>query len=371
MAVVTEVAAIPVEVDIAHLDDGGIAPYESNHDVVESRERMLIRLETDSGAVGWGEFLVTLESPAATKAIVESVVAPELVGRRVGEIRAFLDAFYFPYVRIDAVLGGVEMAMWDALGQELGTPVHQLLGGGTRDSVPVAFCLGILDPDEAATHARRARDRGFETLKTKAGADWAGDVDRLAAMYDAVDGELAFRLDPNQGWSAHETVRAASTLEEAGVYLEYLEQPMRVGTVEEYRQLRSRIRTPVAINEDTYYRNNLRQLLAATAVDVAVVDLIPAGGILKVREQAAMAARHGVSVSHHSGFDLGIKTAAVLGTIAATPAFDLPPDSVYYAWDEYLLEDPIPLEDGELRVPREPGLGISVDEDAVERLRID
>jgi L-alanine-DL-glutamate epimerase-like enolase superfamily enzyme len=55
---------------------------------------------------------------------------------------------------------------------------------------------------------------------------------------------------------------------------QYLEQPMRVGTVEEYRQLRSRIRTPVAINEDAYYRNNLRQLLAANAVDVAVVDLV-------------------------------------------------------------------------------------------------
>ncbi len=67
------------------------------------------------------------------------------------------------------------------------------------DAVDVAFCLGILSPDESATHAREAAEAGFTALKTKAGPDWNVDVERLSAMYDAVDGELDFRLDPNQG----------------------------------------------------------------------------------------------------------------------------------------------------------------------------
>jgi L-alanine-DL-glutamate epimerase-like enolase superfamily enzyme len=371
MSVISEVTAIPVEVDITPLEEGGIAPYVSNHDALTSRERMLLRVETETGTVGWGEMLVALESPAATKAVIESVIAPELIGREVGGIRDFVESFYFPYVKVDPFVGGMEMALWDALGKELGVSVSPLLGGATRQAVPVAFCLGVLDPEEAAAQAERAHDRGFRTLKTKANTDWRENVERLAAMYEAVDGNMEFRLDPNQGWTFGETVRAAATLEDAGVYLQYLEQPLRTDTFGAYRQLRSRVQTPIAVNEDTYFRYHLYHLVKEDAIDVAVVDLIPAGGILRTREQAAIASHAGVSISHHSGFDLGIKTAAVLHTVATTPGIDLAPDSVYYAWEDHLLTEPHPVTDGAIPVPEGPGLGIEVDREAVERLRTD
>ena len=371
MAVITDVEAIPVEVGIKPLEEGGVAPYVSNHDAIDSRNRMLVRVETDEGTVGWGEFLVTMQSAEATKAVVDSVVAPELVGRETTEIRDFVESFYFPYTTVAPFLGGVEMALWDLLGKELGASLSTLLGGAMCEEIPIAFCLGILDPEEAASYAEAAHDRGFEVLKTKAGHDWRVDVERLAAMYDAVDGEMEFRLDPNQGWSPEETIRAVAALEDAGIYLQFLEQPQRVATFGTYQQLRSRIQTPLAVNEDTYYRFNLFHLLAADAVDVAAVDIVPGGGILRTRELAAMASHADVSVTHHNGFDLGIKSAAVLHTIAATPAIDLAPDMVYYTWEEYLLEEPLTVSDGSMVVPDGPGLGISVDESQVERLRTD
>jgi L-alanine-DL-glutamate epimerase-like enolase superfamily enzyme len=371
MAIVSDVEAIPVSIGVRPLEDGGIAPYVSNHDVVHSRDRMLIRVSTEAGTTGWGEFLVTMESPTATKAVIDSVIAPELIGRSTREIRDFVESFYYPYVTVDPYLGGVEMALWDAFGKELGVPVHQLLGGAVREEVPVAYCLGILDAEESAKYAERAQREGFSTLKTKAGRDWREDVERLAAMYDAVDGEMEFRLDPNQGWSPEETTRVASMLEDAGIYLQYLEQPQRVDTYGTYRELRSRIKTPLAVNEDTYSRYNLHHLIKADAIDVAVVDLVPAGGIMRTRELAGLADHAGVSVAHHNGFDLGIKTAAVLQTIATTPAIDLAPDSVYYAWDDHVLQSPLAVTDGSMTVPDGPGLGITVDEDAVERFRTD
>ncbi|MFB6194570.1 MAG: mandelate racemase/muconate lactonizing enzyme family protein [Haloplanus sp.] len=371
MGVIADVVAIPLELGLKPLDEGGLAPYVSNHDVVESRERMLIRVETEAGTVGWGEFLVIMESASATKAVVEDVIAPELIGRETTEIRDFVESFYYPYISVDPFLGGVEMALWDVLGKELGAPVHQLLGGAVREEIPVAYCLGILEPDEAAEYAARAHERGFSTLKTKAGHDWREDVERMAAMYDAVDGEMDFRLDPNQGWSPEETVRVAATLEDAGIYLEYLEQPQRVASYGSYHELRSRIKTPLAVNEDTYSRFNLHHLIKADAIDVAVVDIVPGGGIVRTRELAALATHADLSVSHHSGMDFGIKTAAVLQTIATTPAIDLAPDSVYYAWEDDLLETPLPVTEGTMTVPDDPGLGITVDEAAVERYRMD
>jgi L-Ala-D/L-Glu epimerase len=369
---IANVSAIPVEMGVKPLEDElGLAPYVSNHDQVESVTRMLVKVETDEEITGWGEMLVGMKSAAVTKAVVDDVIAPELVGREVGDIRDFVESFYFPYVKVRPFLGAVETALWDAFGKKVGVPVHQLLGGKTRETVDIATCLGILSPAESRTYARRAVEYGFSTLKTKAGPDWREDIERIRAMHDEVDGRLEFRLDPNQGWAFEDAVRVATRLEEEGILLQYLEQPVRIDTYGTYASLRNRVRTPVAVNEDTYFPRNLRFLLKADAIDVAVVDLVPAGGILAVREQVAMAANAGVSVSHHCGFDLGVKTAAMLHTVASTPGINLPPDSTYYGWNDYIVEKPFEVEDGALPVPDGPGLGVTVDEEKVERYRCD
>lgn len=369
---ITDLEAIPVAMGVTSLEEPyGLAPYRSNHDSVESRDRLLIRVETDDDIVGWGETLVLMESPTATTAVVDEVIAPELVGRDLNEIKPFTEAFYFPYTRVHPFVGAVEMALWDAYGKQLGASVSELLGGRLVDDIPIAYCLGILDPDESREHARFARDAGFDVLKTKAGPNWRDDVERLQAMHDAVDGELEFRLDPNQGWSFDEAVRATAALEDAGVYLQYLEQPMRIDTYGSYAKLRARTRTPIAVNEDTYFERNFSYLLKADAVDVGVIDPVPAGGILAAKNLAANAAEAGVSLSTHSGFDLGVKTAATAHLVATTPAIDLASDSVYYAWEDAVIEEPLPAEDGTIPVPEGPGLGVSVDEAKVDRYRTD
>lgn len=369
---IRDVSAIPVRMDVAPLeDDLGLAPYVSNHDAVESVDRMLVRVESSTGAVGWGEMLVALKSPRVTRAVIRDVIAPELDGVSIENAGKVLSSLYYPYVRLDPFLGAVDTAIWDLRGKQYGASVSDLLGGRKRDAIEVAFCLGILEPDDAAAHAVEAHAAGFDRLKTKAGPDWAGDVERLTAMHEAVDGALSFRLDPNQGWTMPETIRALSRLEARGILLEYVEQPLPTETYGSYAALRSRTHTPIGVNEDTYFRGNLEALLRRDAIDAAVIDLVPAGGLEAARQQAQTAGVHGVSVSHHSGFDLGIKTAAVLHLAASTPEIDLPPDSVYYGWADYLLETPFELDDGSYPVPKAPGLGVSVDETKLDRYRID
>lgn len=190
-------------------------------------------------------------------------------------------------------------------------------------------------------------------------------------MHNAVDGELAFRIDPNQGWTFDETVRAGAMLEDDGIYLQYLEQPCRIDTYGTYERLRQRLRQPIAVNEDSYFPRNLYYICERSAADVACVDLVPAGGLRAVRNQIAVAAEAGLSVTHHNGFDLGIKQAAVLQLYASTPALNLPPDSVYYGWADSILGEPLTIEDGSMAIPEGPGLGISVDESAVDNYRID
>lgn len=368
---ITNVAAIPVEVPVAPLEEGGLAPYSSNHDDVESVGRTLVRVDTDDGTTGWGEMLTAMQSSAVTTAVIEDVVAPKLVGRDLDEVGSLLDSFYYPYVKVRPFLGAVETALWDALGKRLGVSVSTLFGGGVRDSVAVAYCLGILPIEKSRTYAARASEAGFSVLKTKAGPDWRHDIERIRAMHEAVSGELEFRIDPNQGWTFEEAVRAGAILEDEGIYLQYIEQPCRIDTYGTYERLRERLRQPIAVNEDTYFPRNLSHICERSAADVACVDLVPAGGLRAVRDQIAVASKAGLSVTHHNGFDLGVKQAAVLHLYASTPALNLPPDSVYYGWADHILAEPLVVENGAIDVPDGPGLGVTVDEGKVDEYRID
>lgn len=369
--VIASIEAIPVELPVAPLGEGGLAPYSSNHDDVESVGRTLVRVETDEGVVGWGEMLTAMKSETVTKAVIEDVIAPELVGRGLDEIGTFLDSFYYPYTRVRPYFGAVETALWDAYGKTCNASVSELFGGGVRDNVEVAYCLGMLDPEESAEYAVRALEQGFSVLKTKAGPDWEYDVERVTAMHDAVHGELSFRVDPNQGWTFEETVRAGAMLESEDVYLQYLEQPCRIDTFGTYERLRQRLRQPIAVNEDAYFPRNLYYICERSAADVACVDLVPAGGLRAVRDQIAVASEAGLSVTHHNGFDLGIKQAAVLHLFASIPALNLAPDSVYYGWADHVLEDPLEVADGAIEVPDGPGLGVTVDEAKIAEYRLD
>lgn len=371
---ITGLRAIPVEMDLKTLDEGGVAPYVGSKLAVASVERMLVRLETATGVEGWGEMRPEL-GVETTVSFLEESIAPQVVGREVWEIADFVsDPLYTEYTNVNSFVAAVEMAMLDAYGKTVGEPLHRLIGGKCSNRVQFAEVLGILDPGESRQYAQRAIDRGFDVLKLKAGppnSDWQNDVERVQAMHEEVDGELEFRLDPNQTWSFEDAVRVGAELEDRGIYLQYFEQPVSINSHGTYKRLRNRLKTPIGVNEDTYHPGNLSELLRQDAVDVAVVDLVPSGGITGLQKLAAVADEAGVSVAHHCGFDLGIKTAAILHAVSSTPAIDLPCDLAYHAWKDDVITERFQVENGAIAVPDAPGLGMTVDTEKLEAYRID
>ncbi|WP_247004312.1 mandelate racemase/muconate lactonizing enzyme family protein [Halosolutus gelatinilyticus] len=381
---ITGVKARAVNVNVVDLEDGGLSPYVTNHGAVEDVDRVVVRVDTDEGISGWGEMRVFL-SPATTITALEDGVAPIVEGHSPFEVESLRRLLFIEYANVDMFFSAVEMACWDIVGKALEKPIYELLGGWTapgtttrrldtaydrENAVDVAYCLGILSPEESRIHAAKAVDEGFDVVKTKAGRDWKQDVERIVAMDDEVDGRLDFRLDPNQGWRLDEAIRVGAALADAGVYLQYLEQPIRVDTHRSLARLRQRTPQPIGPNEDTYVAHNLRELIEHGALDVAVVDMTPAGGISGLRQVAAIAEDAGVPMAHHCAFDLGIRTAAILHAVSGIPGFTLPPDTVYYAWEDDVIEEPFAIEDGAIAVPDEPGLGIAVDEDKIAEHRI-
>lgn len=111
-------------------------------------------------------------------------------------------------------------------------------------------------------------------------------------------------------------------------------------------------------------------MIRQDALDVAVLDMTPAGGITAVRQLAGIAEDAGIPATHHCAFDLGVRTAAIIQTVASIPGFNLPPDTTYYAWEDDILKTPLSIENGAIPVPEGSGLGVEVDEEKVEQYQI-
>ena len=384
---ITDIKAFAVNIPLVPFEDGGIGPYVTNHNSLTDMDRILVRVDTDEGISGWGEVRVFL-TPEATVSIIEDGIRPLVVDQSPFELEKLRRQVFIEYANADMFFAPIEVACWDIVGKSLEKPVYELLGGWTAPSqtdikhrdhqddyadaheIEVAYCLGILSSEQSRQRAAEVLNQGYSVLKTKAGRDWREDVDRIKAMHDQVDGELEFRLDPNQGWTIDQAIRVGSKLADAGIYLQYMEQPIRVDAHKSLASLKNQAGQPMAPNEDTYIPHNLRRLIDAGAIDVAVLDLTPAGGITGLRQQAAIVEDAGIPIAHHCAFDLGIRTAAILHAVHGIPGFSLPPDSVYYGWEDDITVNPFNTANGTLRVPQDPGLGVQVDRSSIEEYRI-
>lgn len=181
-------------------------------------------------------------------------------------------------------------------------------------------------------------------------------------MHDETGDQIDFRLNPNQGWRFDEAVRVSASLDDVGVYLLYLEHPIRVDVYGMLAKLRERTTQPIGPNGDTYIAHNQTKMIKKNAQDVAIIDITPVGGISAVRQLAGIAEDPGVPATHHSMFDLGVRIAAIVHIVNGIPGFNLPPDSVYYAYEYDILAESLSVEDGAIPVLDGPGLGVEVDE---------
>lgn len=340
-----------------------IAPYQSRYRATSAKEALLIRLETDTGLVGWGETPVDWIHHS-----FEGAPEDLLRGRVLGRDPFDLEAWYAENGLGSFLASGVEMALWDLMGRATGQPLYRLLGGAVRKRVELAACMGIRPYDEAKAIARQYVEMGFTTLKTKAGRRAEEDLEMVRGIRDGVGDRLKLRIDPNQGYAPEMAFPLARDLEK--YRLEYFEQPMPQGLIADAARLRRQTRTPIALNESVTTPEVVLQILQLGAADVLLPDTYQCFGILGVKKVAALAEAAGVPCVFHCAHDLGLKTAAMLHVVASSPGFTLANDCTYYGLEDDVITPLHRIERGCMEVPEGPGLGVTVDEARLARYRV-
>jgi galactonate dehydratase len=272
-----------------------------------------------------------------------------------------------------AALSGIEIALWDLKGRALGRPVYELLGGRCRDRVRVYRGIGGASAREVGEEARRAVGEGYTAVKMapqppeSATMPWGdvlkGTAARMEAVRKAVGERVDIGLDPHA--RIFEPYKAREIAEAVKPYRPmFLEEPLRPENIAALAALRREVQVPIATGEMLYTKYAFRDILASGAADIVQPDLLICGGLLEAKKIAALAEAHDVNVAPHN--PLGpVSTAVAVQFAASTPNFlilEYRPDQSGPTRD--LVRKPLVLEDGHLRIPDQPGLGIELNEPA-------
>jgi glucarate dehydratase len=339
--------------------------------------RTIVEVETTDGLIGLGE----MGGGGQSAELAFRGLVPYLRGHDVWDLEPLRYKICNPtaslYDNRTQLHAAIEFACLDIIGQHLGVPVYQLLGGKFRDRVPFASYLFFRYPsaagghDEIRTaqqlvaHAQDLRDRyGLTTHKLKGGVyPPRHEIDCLHALADAFPDDR-LRYDPNGVLSVHESIAVGRHI--AGLRNDYLEDP--TWGLNGLRQVRQHVPQPLATNTVVVNVEQLATNVRDPAVDVVLLDTTFWGGVRACLKAAAVCETFQVEVGVHSSGELGIQLATMLHLGAALPNLSFAADSHYHQLtDDVIAGGKLPYTDGSLAVPDGPGLGVTLDRDKVER----
>jgi len=335
--------------------------------------RTIVEVETNNGLIGLGEMGGGGESAEAVfRALKSSLVGHDPA--RLEEMRfRIANPTASLYNNRTQVLAAIEFACLDILGQAWGVPVSEILGGRLRDGVRFATYAFFRYPDsrtgagEVRTIDQVVREVGeskrrfgFTTHKLKAGVfppDYELEVYRALAA--AFPGD-SLRFDPNGAWSVEQSIRFGQAIE--GLRNDYLEDP--VFGLNGMRRTRQMVRVPLATNTVVVNFEQLAANALDTAVDVILLDTTFWGGIRACVKAAAVCETFQLGVAVHSSGELGIQLATMLHLGAVLPNLTFAADAHYHHLTGDIIEGGLMhYEDGAIRVPEGPGLGVRLNRD--------
>lgn len=369
---VTSVRALPL---VAPLD------VEVQKTALGGRSRaalVLVELRTDDGLVGYGEALAR-SSLRSFVSVVEDVLAPVIMGHDPFEVERLWQQMFRVFTGrtgglAHTALSAVDIALWDIMGKATGQPIHRLLGSMGRDRIPAyASSVSWASDETAIAQTTDAVARGFSMIKIKIGPPVEKALMRAKLVREVAGTGVKLCADGNCAFDFDDSIRLAHGLRDLDYF--WLEEPMIIEDNDGYHRLRLQmpIRLAAGEGESTVY--SCRDLIARGSVGVIQPDVCRSGGISETRRISQFAYACNVPFAPHVGFSGAVCVAAGLHLSASAPnllAFEcmIFPNPLREELATTNLGGPSTVVDGAIVMPTAPGLGIEIDQKALERFRM-
>jgi D-galactarolactone cycloisomerase len=343
---------------------------------------VLVRVETASGCVGWGEAKAPVGAEATAR-IIDDLLAPLIVGHNPLEVRLHWERMYSA-MRVRGhstgfwleAISGVDIALWDLAGHLLDQPVYVLLGGAFRDRLRVyaSGLPGLYDgTDDSALErlAAMARDyvgRGYTAIKMALGHGIEHDVRAIEAVRAAIGSDIDLFVDTAGVYEPQQAIRLGRHLERLNVG--WFEMPIPTDNLPGYIQVAQALDVPIALDA-LANRFQARDYVAGGGLDVIQPDVCRAGGITESLKMAEVADLYGAACAPHVSIGSAIQFAATLHLALAVPNLLIAEQNMVNGnpLGDPLVKTPLPQPtDGYLQPIDGPGLSVIMDEAAVREM---
>lgn len=374
-------------------------PIADSIHFASARGLLLVQVHTDAGLVGMGEAAI----PGSPLEVAESVILHELRPRLIGE-----DPFKVEYLwRKMAIpshqhgrggvlymaMGGIDVALYDIIGQATKTPLYKLLGG-YRDEVPAYASAGFYRENKSAqdladecgnyveegfTHIKikvgRSKDSVWSPLHDMPSSDYATvsleeDIERVRLVREAIGRKTKLSVDANNAWTPSMAIQMGKELQKYN--LAWIEEPVDTDDIEGSAHVAQVLDVPICGYETCTSLPQYRELIVRRAVDIISPSVIWCGGITETRKIAALAQAYHLPVASH-GFGSGLTVIANLHFMAAIPnggllEFDRNPNDLRTC----LFNEEIEIDQrGYVKVPERPGLGVTLNKKIIDKYRVE
>jgi galactonate dehydratase len=345
---------------------------------------LIVKVETDAGIHGWGEAYTQADRDKAIEVHIHQMKR-YLIGRDPFAIKHFTTVMYLDWAgkrgAMDSycAVSGIEQALWDIVGKACGQPVYNLLGGPCRSKIRVyanGWGGGARSPEALGEAARRLVDQGFTAMKFDPFPNpWREFIDRdqerqavaaVRAVRQAVGPKIDLLIEVHRRLAPMHAVRVAKMLEEFEPF--WYEEPVSARNMDALAAVKKVITLPVVTGEELYTKAEFRKVFEQQAADIINPDICNCGGILELKEIAAMAETYSVVVSPHNYNSTTMGLAATVQLCACIPNFLI--TEYFVNFEEIGKEaavNPLVQQDGYITLPTAPGLGVEMNEAALLR----
>jgi galactonate dehydratase len=359
-----------------------VSPQSHTAGMIGGKNWLFVKLTTDDGLIGWGEAYTQLDRDVAIERHVHEL-ARYVEGRSPFDIKHFTAMVYRDFaglrgsMDLSCAQAGIEQAMWDLAGKALGAPVYNLLGGACRDRIRVyanGWYGGARTPEAYGEMAVATVARGFTALKFDPFPGlWRQYVGRegeqafvanVTAVREAVGPSIDLLIEGHRRLAPMYAIRLARAIAPLGIY--WYEEPVPVNNVAALAEVRREAPMPIVTGETLYSKADFVPVLEQRAADIINPDVCSCGGILELKEIAAMAEPYYVAVSPHNYNSTSIGLAATVHASATMPNFIITEYFVNFAATSAAISsNTLVPEGGYIHLPDRPGLGVDLEEQAL------
>lgn len=272
-------------------------PFKTALRTVNSVEDIIVEVHTDTGNIGYGEApptgVITGDTKGSIIGALNDHIKKNIIGMDIENFEEIMIKLDRCIVKNNSAKAAVDIALYDLYGQMLNAPIYKILGG-YRNEIITDITISVNDPEEMARDSIDAIRRGFKTLKIKVGKDAATDIQRMKAIRNAVGYDVQLRIDANQGWKPKEAVKALRKMEDEGLDIEFVEQPVEAHDIDGLKFVTDNVSIPVLADESVFSPMDALKILQKRAADFVNIKLMKTGGIYNALKICSVAEIYGV-----------------------------------------------------------------------------